>query len=274
MKHKNRTPDDSTPRLARLDDLDDFEVADGEPDPRGWDVKTADGTKIGEVASLVADTAAMEVRYLDVELDRKAMGLKEDRHVLVPIGTARLDDSEDEVRLLTLTIAQVTAMPPYRPDEDMAYPATTPASNDARDFYGKRSGTGAVKRLTLSEEQLRVGKRTRAAGHVDVKKTVETQHVEKQVALMHEEVTVERRPYTGEALSPQEIAEGTVRIPLMAEEAVIEKRTVPVEEVIIRKQRVVENETVKADVRKERIDTSDLGKHDGSADRDRGKSSS
>ena len=262
MQRNDRTPDttpDGTPgRLARLEDLDDYQVADGEPDPRGWDVKTADGIPVGKVDSLVADTGAMRVRYLDVKLDRKALQLDEDRHVLVPIGEARLDDDEDDVRLLSTTAAQLLAMPPYRADADMRRPTTPLNDRDASAFYGKRGGTGEVKRLILSEEQLRVGTRAKEAGQVEVRKTVETRHVERQVPLVHEEVTIERRPYTGGAPSAEEIAEGTVRIPLMAEEAVVEKRTVAAEELVIRKHAVVENETVEADLRKEQVDTKGL----------------
>ena len=71
----------TTPRLARLDDLDDVRIAEGDPDPRGWDVLAADGRAVGRVDTLIADTAAMKVRYLDVELDEKALGLEEERHV-------------------------------------------------------------------------------------------------------------------------------------------------------------------------------------------------
>lgn len=56
-------------KLRHLDDLDDVEITDGEPDPRGWDVKTPDGEKVGEVAGLLVDTGAMQVRYLELKLE-------------------------------------------------------------------------------------------------------------------------------------------------------------------------------------------------------------
>lgn len=49
----------STVRLAHLGELDDCEIADGEPDIRGWDVKGADGRMLGEVADLLVDTGAI-----------------------------------------------------------------------------------------------------------------------------------------------------------------------------------------------------------------------
>ena len=104
--------DTSAGHLARLSDMDDFKVADGEPDIRGWDVKTADGQKLGDVDDLLVDTAMMKVRYIEVELDKKFATDKDHRHVLAPIGSARLDDDRDDV-LLPLRTVDVTVLPPY-----------------------------------------------------------------------------------------------------------------------------------------------------------------
>lgn len=103
-------------RLAHLNELDDYKVADGEPDIRGWTVKSADGRKIGEVEDLLVDCGAMEVRYLEVELDRKALDLDDDRHVLVPIGAARLND-DDDVVMLSRHGTEVAGLPAYSRDE-------------------------------------------------------------------------------------------------------------------------------------------------------------
>jgi uncharacterized protein (TIGR02271 family) len=241
--------------LRRLDDLDDFTVADGDPDVRGWDVRTADGRKAGKVDDLVVDTNAMQVRYLDVELDRSELRLDDDRHVLVPIANARLDDDNDDVLLGSMTADQVVALQPFPHDQPIGA-STAPAapSTDPRQFYGKRGGTGAVQRVTLSEEQLRVGKRATEAGEVDVRKTVETEHVSQQVPVMHEEVTIERRALSPDASTNASISEDEVHIPLTAEEAVVEKRAVAREEVVISKKMVEGEQTVEADLRKERVD--------------------
>jgi uncharacterized protein (TIGR02271 family) len=111
------------------------------------------------------------------------------------------------------------------------------------------------ERLTLAEEELRVGKREVPAGEVALRKTVETRHVEEEVPLVHEEVIVERRPIIDpDASTDVEIREDSIRIPVMAEEAVVEKRVVGTEEVVLNKQRRTETETVEADLRKERLD--------------------
>lgn len=108
------TKDISTYQLARLDELDDFKITEGDPDPRGWDVQAADGRTVGKVDTLIADIGAMKVRYLDVELDEKALGLEEPRHVLIPIGGATLDEKEDAVYIGRLPSTQLRTLPPYR----------------------------------------------------------------------------------------------------------------------------------------------------------------
>jgi hypothetical protein len=103
---------DVTPRLVHLDDLDDFQVADGDPDIRGWDVRTADGEKIGKVKDLVVDTGLMKVRYIEATIDKDVLNASDDRHVLIPIGSARLDDDEDDV-FLSSAIVDPRTLPPY-----------------------------------------------------------------------------------------------------------------------------------------------------------------
>lgn len=242
-------------QLARLHDMHDYKVAHGEPHVRGWDVKTADGQKVGEVDDLIVDTNAMQVRYLDIKLDQKSLKLNEDRHVLLPISGARLDDHEDEVLLGAMTPVQLAALPAYR-DGDVIATGTDsmPRPDDTRQFYGKRGGTGGVQRMTLSEEELKVGKRQKDAGEVDVRKSVETEHVSKKVPVSHEDVTVERRPVSADSSRTGKISEDEVRIPLKAEEAVVEKRTVPKEEVVIKKKTVAGEQKVEADLQHERVD--------------------
>ena len=103
---------DMTPGgLVPLDKADDYKVAEGNPDPRGWDV-IANGTKVGEVDKLIADLNALKVRYLDVELDKDFAGTK-DRHVLIPIGAARLDDDNDNVLLQGMTRDALIGLPAF-----------------------------------------------------------------------------------------------------------------------------------------------------------------
>ena len=112
------------------------------------------------------------------------------------------------------------------------------------------------ERLTLSEEELAVGKRQVEKGETSVRKTVETQHVSQQVPVTSERVVVERRPIEGgmRAASPSDIREESIRVPVRAEEVVAEKRAVAKEEVTIRKEAHTRTENVEADLKRERLE--------------------
>jgi uncharacterized protein (TIGR02271 family) len=280
-------------RVVPLGQLDDFKVAEGDPDVRGWQVVASDGRTIGEVDELLIDTNAMKVRYLDVEVENGLMA-EPDRHVLVPIGYARLDRSADRVMVDNIASTDLRTMPAYDQspvtrdyetsvrnsfpggaaatrvesgtggmDTGMAAAGThdtdfyTHDSFDDNRFYGRGMESGAgEQRMTLSEEELEVGKRQVSAGEVEIDKHVETRHVTESVPVMHEEAIVERRPIT-DAMSARGATIGqdeTIRVPLTQEEVVAETRTVAKEELVVRTNQVTETETVEADLRRERAD--------------------
>ena len=87
----------SSNKGRRLQELrgSDFEIAKGQPDIRGWDVRDNAGRKFGKVHDLIFDIRANKVRYMVVNiLDTKELEL-EKRTVLVPIGLAELDGADD-----------------------------------------------------------------------------------------------------------------------------------------------------------------------------------
>jgi sporulation protein YlmC with PRC-barrel domain len=105
---------DDLDRVVPLGQMDDFTVAEGDPDVRGWEVLASDGRKIGEVDELLVDARAMKVRYLDVDVDVEADdGAGADRHVLIPVGYARLDRERDRVLVDALASAELAAIPAY-----------------------------------------------------------------------------------------------------------------------------------------------------------------
>jgi uncharacterized protein (TIGR02271 family) len=253
------------------------------------------------VDKLIADLNALKVRYLDVELDDEFAGTK-DRHVLIPIGAARLDDDNDNVLLQGMTRDALIGLPAFAANTPITRDyenslrermtgAPIPAPRSGRDYYehehfdenrffGKRGaplrgegteGGERVVRIPIAEEEMRVGKRQAQAGEVEVRKTVETKHVEQPVTRRREEVEVERRPIQGDqaATGSADFKEGETRIPLMEEEIVVEKRPVAKEEVVIRKHAVEDTENVGADLRKERVDVDEKGRVRGKVDRNR-----
>jgi len=142
------------------------------------------------------------------------------------------------------------------------------AWDDVRDYAREGYGRGQERRIVLSEEQLAVGKRQVSGGEVNLHKTVETHHVSESVPLVHEEVTIERRPLSGaDTVGDAQIGEETIRVPLMAEEAVVQKKVVGVEEVVVRKEAKTEQRQVDADVRKERLVTDGIDETTGRSTR-------
>lgn len=99
--------------LRRLRDLGEFEVADGSPDVRGWTVRGSDGKAFGEVYELIVELEALKVRYLDIELAADLNINKYDRHILLPIGVAALDEESDSVFVPSLNSETVLDYPPY-----------------------------------------------------------------------------------------------------------------------------------------------------------------
>jgi len=89
------------------------DVAPGEPDVRGWDVVLGNDETIGNVDDLIVDSAAGEVRYLDVDLDGEAVGLDRNRHVLIPISDVELDTKEKHVIRSGISRRAILKLPEY-----------------------------------------------------------------------------------------------------------------------------------------------------------------
>lgn len=99
--------------LQRLNEMDDYTVASDDPDVRGWKVKGSRGETIGKIDELIVDTEAMKVRYLDIDLDSNFLDGENERHLLIPIGAAKVDDDDNNVIIPTLDAALVNKIPAY-----------------------------------------------------------------------------------------------------------------------------------------------------------------
>ena len=88
---------DPSATLSPLKTLKNFKVAKDNLDVRGWEVLGADGRKLGVVDDLIVDETLMKVRYLDVDIDSSLIHDNPDHHLLVPIGSARLQEDGDKV---------------------------------------------------------------------------------------------------------------------------------------------------------------------------------
>jgi photosynthetic reaction center H subunit len=99
-------------KLYKLGELKDYEVADDDPDVRGWKVITADNKTIGKVEELIVDMDAMKVRYLDIRVNDDISGV-DDQHMLIPIGAAAIDEKKDVIRAGSIETVTLLKYPKY-----------------------------------------------------------------------------------------------------------------------------------------------------------------
>ena len=114
-----------------------------------------------------------------------------------------------------------------------------------------------VVRVPEIEERLNVEKREAQMGEVRVHKTVETEQQTVPVELHREEVHVERRDVEARPLAEGEVAafeEGTIRVPIRGEEAIVHKEAVVTGEVVINKERTIEREEITDTVRRQHVE--------------------
>jgi uncharacterized protein (TIGR02271 family) len=227
-------------------------LREGIPDIRGFEVRTqADDARVGKVADVIVDVAG-QPHFVDVDVG----GLLKTRHVVLPATRFQVDAPGSVVWVLEMSKDEIRRLPDY--DRDASRLGDAPAADTA----AVRAEAGDVRRLTLSAEELSIGRRTVQAGAVEVRTTVQTERVRRTVPVMHEEVTVERRAvdHMDAATAQIEFTDDEIRVPIFSEEVVVEKRVVAREEFIVRKRQVTETRTFEADLRRERLDIDQRGR--------------
>lgn len=129
-------------RLVRLKDLGSWDVAEGEPDIRGWEVRTIGGRELGKVTELLIDPDAGEVVMIDVDLTGS------DRQAQVPLRIVEIDRAR---RVVRMDSADLT------PAEQEAVAGATDERAPKRERTW--SDTGRVKYASASNEERVVERR-------------------------------------------------------------------------------------------------------------------
>ncbi len=267
----------------------DYEIAEGQPDIRGWDVKDRQGKSVGEVEELIFDPQSLKVRYLVLDLGDTGVLDTNDNDVLVPIGVAELHESNDDVILSNLDASQLSSLPRYkkgmltRDYEDTvrnsfagigtgaALAGATGDNYYNHDFYNednfyrnRQAGAAATTTETgaipIIEEELHVGKRVVETGGARLRSRVIERPVEESINLREEHVHVERtpvnRPATDADLS--NFQEGEIEITEHAEVPIVAKEARVVEEISLEKEVEEREETIRDTIRRTDVEINNL----------------
>jgi sporulation protein YlmC with PRC-barrel domain len=148
-------PDASRRNLVSIDDMDGFTIADGEPDIRGWDVRTLNGREIGEIEDLLVDPERGEVVMIEVEM--RDGGVRAE----VPIRSVQLDR---ESKAVIVDSGDIDARHDQRP-RDRLSAAERSELHDARDSasrtvtYGSAAREGGAERTADDGDEVVIERR-------------------------------------------------------------------------------------------------------------------
>jgi len=141
----------------------------------------------------------------------------------------------------------------YRVENDYVY-----LTGDRNNYAGNNQNE---LRVPVMEEQMNVEKRQAQTGEVQVHKSVTQEQVNVPVELRQEEVHVNQVDVDDRPLQAGEydtaFQEGTIRVPVRGEEAVVNKQAVVTGEVAINKTVTANQQTVADTVRREHVNVDD-----------------
>ena len=192
--------------LQRMEDLEHWTIAEGEPDIRGWDILTQEGDHVGKVHDLIAGPKTQHVYFILAQIGGLwGMG---GRHVLVPLDRIHLNRENHQVRIDAPRDRLENAIE-WRAGEEIDYAGACrywmeegmPGRAETHEMAGMRGGgfaSAGETRVTLREEEM-VATRQVHTGGIEVEKHVVSEQRTIEVPVSHTEVEVERRPVTGEA---------------------------------------------------------------------------
>lgn len=134
-------------RLVPLKDMGNWDVAEGEPDIRGWEVRTVGGRELGKVKELLVDPDANEVVMLDVDLTGS------DQHSLVPLRIVEIDRPRRIVRMDSADLTPAERQAATRSDDNES------AADHAADRERRWADTGRVRYPSRNNDEVVVERR-------------------------------------------------------------------------------------------------------------------
>ncbi len=227
---------------------------------RGSPVCDSAGEKIGTVEEIFYDQQTRVPEWIGV-----GTGFFGTKRVLVPVKGAQVTE---EGLIVGYSKEQVKGSPDIDEDEISQQCEADLAAHYGLGYSKQRSQTGLTEggkqpqggkrgesqeSVTRSEEELEVGKRSVETGKARLRKWVETEPVELEVELKSEVARVTREQID-QPVGEHEFGEEEVELPLHAEKPVVQKQAVAKERVGLEKDVQTHKQTVKDEVRKERVE--------------------
>ncbi|GAB4451590.1 MAG: hypothetical protein OHK0029_01040 [Armatimonadaceae bacterium] len=279
----DRNPRDLPTDLRELNDLDDYEIADGERDPRGVDVVNQRGEEIGEIDKLIVSPSvgraffaiiktgnlfnhkryAIPMEYLHYEQDRDRMmiGCGSDLLNQAPEFNDGLRGADSYRRVndywSSCSTAGTARRAEWAEDYDRAYmernePTKTASADEIR--------------VPVTEEEAEIHRERHQAGFITIRKRTETEHKNITVPVTKTHVTVERHAVSGEDASAYNTAEAqqlkdgeTLRIPVVEETVEVKKVPRVTEEVVVRTQSETEEVAKDVELTREEVEVDKEG---------------
>lgn len=229
----------------------------------GHDVVDNSGDKIGTLECLWTDHSD-EPAFLGVRT-----GWFLGKTHVVPANQASVSESGRRIRL-PYDADRIKAAPSYDPGVELddrsereiySYYGIQQRQSQPQQSATRATGGREQASVTLSEEELKVGKRQVEYGGVRLRKIIRTETVNQPVELKREEIVVERVPAgQGAKARGKSFEQEEVYIPLRREEAVVQKEAHVREEVRLSKRSETERQNVQERVRKEDVQVERSGK--------------
>ena len=254
----------------------------------GFNLVDNQGNKLGSVDGVWVDDATSRLEFIGVKT-----GWLAGKTHLVPAQDARLDEgnrqiavpfSQDRIKDAPSFSAD-TELSPQDEDQIYAYYGLSRSTQASPSGYaGTTETTSTIDTTTtgprattvdtsttrsgesdmptppreldvpLAEENLEVGKRQVEAGRVRLRKVVHTEREQVPVELRHEDVRIERVAATGTEVPANAFQEEEIDVPVMREEAVVEKTAHATGRVRVDKDVQTETQRIEGAVRREDVE--------------------
>ncbi len=280
--NNERTSNERT-RINHLEELNhsDYKIAEDQPNINNWKIVDQSGKRVGKVHDMLFDKDHMKVRYIITNLKDGEI-MSDDRKVLIPIGQAQLNTSDDRVVVPMITRDHLTALPRYEKADNLTqedetlilntFSGTKNTNSYNRDtfydddnfneekFYNhdkmENRNRTSDKKVDVVEENLEVGKRKVQTGGAKISSRIVERPVEERVNLREENVKVKRNPVDrpADTSKMKDFKDKTIEATETSEVPVVNKEARVKEEISLEKEVKNKEKVIKDTVKETKVD--------------------